>query len=144
MTPNHCLNFNINYPISSVLKDDKLGKILYFTDDLNPRRRIELDNISQYYKTPVVCADDTDACINCGLMDMLPETPPLCIDVEGTVIGGNVEHGVYAFFAGYCDAEGNMVRDYSASTNTFSVKDPNKDIYIQPELDGSHQLLYKT
>jgi len=135
VTPNHCLNFNINYPISSVLKDDKLGKILYFTDDLNPRRRIELDNISQYYKTPVVCADDTDACINCGLMDMLPETPPLCIDVEGTVIGGDVDHGVYAFFAGYCDGEGNMVRDYSASTNTFSVKDPNKDIYTQSELD---------
>lgn len=134
-TANNCLNFNINYPISSVLKDDKLGKILYFTDDLNPRRRIELDRIEQYYKKPIVCEEDEDVCINCGLMDILPETPPLCIDVEGTVIGGNVEHGVYSFFAGYCDAQGNMVRSYSASTNMFSVKDPNKDVYIFPELD---------
>ena len=53
-----CLNFNINYPISSVIKPEKLGDVIYFTDDLNPLRRIEVEDIAQYSKKGVFCQDN--------------------------------------------------------------------------------------
>jgi len=149
---NNCLNFDINYPISSILKDDKGNKILYFTDDLNPRRRLEVDFLDQYYIETEFCSSDVadpdydsdcdcgtvdrDVCINCDKLKILPEHEPLCIDVEGTVIGGNLRHGQYAFFAGYSDVNGNMMTSYLTATNTVSINDPNKLVYEQPELDA--------
>lgn len=151
--PNFCLNFNINYPISSELKDEKCGKVLYFTDDLNDRRRLELQNLTQYLRRTIFCSDnpvdpdynincdkcgilEEDVCINCDRMAIMPKHRPLCLNVEGLVNGGQVRHGQYAFFAGYSDSQGNMITDFIASTSKVSVKDPNKNIYQQPELDA--------
>ena len=152
LTGNKCLNFNINYPISSVLKDEKGNKILYFTDDLNPRRRLEIDFLDQYFVKTEFCSSDpthpdynancdcglvdVPTCINCNKLKILPEHEPLCINVEGTVVGGNLRHGQYAFFAGYSDVNGNMMTSYLTATNTVSINDPNKLVYEQPELDA--------
>lgn len=155
-TPNHCLNFNINYPISITLKDEKCGKVLYFTDDLNPRRRLELDNLSQYYTISSFCEEEDtsqtvsptagdgcdcgvkeeDICLNCNKMLVMPVHTPMCLDIQGLVDGGQVRHGQYMFFSGYCDSLGNMITDYVARTTATSVKDLNKNIYQQPELDA--------
>ncbi len=148
----NCLNFNINYPISSVLKDDKGNKILYFTDDLNPRRRLEIDFLDQYYVETEFCSDDPSSpdydpncdcgsvdrpvCINCDRLNVLPKHEPLCINVDGTVIGGNLRHGQYAFFVGYSDINGNMMTRYLSATNTVSINDPNRLVYEQPSLDA--------
>lgn len=44
-----CLNFDINYPITSIeLKHEVLGTMLLFTDGLNPPRYINLDDLEQY------------------------------------------------------------------------------------------------
>jgi len=150
--PNLCLNFDINYPISSSLKDEKCGKVIYFADDLNNDRRLELDNINQYYRTTIFCSDDPEAvdyvencdcgmieediCINCDKMSIRPKNLPLKIEVEGLVNGGQVRHGQYAFFAGYSDSQGNMITEYLTTTSKTSVKDPNKNTYEQPELDA--------
>jgi len=150
--PNLCLNFDINHPISSSLKDEKCGKVIYFADDLNNDRRLELDNLNQYYRTTIFCSDDPDApdfvancdcglieegiCINCDKMSIRPKNNPLIINVEGLVNGGQVRHGQYAAFAGYCDSQGNMITEYLTTTSKTSVKDLNKNTYEQPELDA--------
>ena len=146
LTNNSCLNFNINFPVSSELKDEKCGKVLYFTDDLNPRRRIELDNLGQYLTRTVECDPDSegcnscgtkeiDACINCDKMRVMLIHEPLCIQPEGLTTGGQVRHGQYAFFVGYSDSQGNLMTNISGATTAFSVKDLNKNTYQQPELD---------
>ena len=87
-----CLGFNVNYPISSIIKQEKCGDVLYFTDDLNPRRRIEVARTAQYFKKTVFCDDATDAecdcgkkevdvCLNCNKMNVLPNSEKLCIDI---------------------------------------------------------------
>ncbi len=59
-----CLNFNINYPVSAVIKPEKCGSVLYFTDDLNPRRRLEVDKIAQYSKKTIFCEDNAILQVN--------------------------------------------------------------------------------
>ena len=141
-----CLGFNVNYPISSIIKQEKCGDVLYFTDDLNPRRRVEVARTAQYSKKTVFCDDATDAecdcgskevdvCLNCNKMNVLPNSEKLCIDILGSVVGGKTRHGQYMFFAGYCDSLGNLVNNYVAATNSCSINDANEEIYQQFDLD---------
>ena len=150
--PNFCLNFNINYPISMTLKDEKCGKVLYFVDDLNSDRRLEVQNLTKYFRRSIFCSSvetdldyiegcdcgtiEEDVCINCDRMAIMPKHRPLCIKVDGLVNGGQVRHGQYAFSVAYSDSQGNIITDYLATTSKVSVKDPNKNTYAQPELDA--------
>ena len=135
-----CLNFNINYPISTVIKDEKCGEVIYFTDDLNPRRRIELSDLEQYYKETVLCeecdcgTEEIDVCLNCEKLLVQPNFTTPKIDFE-EVVGGNLRHGIYSFYAVYCDTNGNEMSRYMSVTPEIPIKDPNKNIYQQPELD---------
>ena len=149
-----CLGFNVNYPISSIIKQEKCGDVLYFTDDLNPRRRVEVAKPEQYNKKTVFCDDDTDpacdcgrkevtVCFNCNKLNILPNSEKLCIDVLGSVVGGKTRHGQYIFFAGYCDSQGNLVNNYTASSGACSINDENKEVYQQFELDTLTNLSIK-
>lgn len=144
-TPNLCLNFDINYPIDTEIKQDKCGTIIYFTDDLNPRRKIEVDRIDQYFEDEVPCEDD-DADCDCGL-----KTVPICINCEKLLLqkpfktpclkfdslidGGNLKHGVYSFYIAYTDANGNEMTRYMSVTGEIPIKDPNRNIYQPNQLD---------
>jgi hypothetical protein len=138
---NKCLNFNINYPISVVLKDEKCGEVLYITDDLNPRRRIEVNNIEQYFKETIPCetcscgTEEVDVCLNCEKMLVQPNfsTPEISFE---DVIGGNLRQGIYSFYIAYCDDNGNEMSRYMSVTPEIPIKDRNRNIYQQPELDA--------
>lgn len=144
LTANRCLNFDKNYPVSSQLKDEKCGKVLYFTDDLNRRRRLELDRLDQYFTRTVECEDSDEdcdcgtkqvsVCMNCDRLEVLPQNEPFCFDVS-TVNGGNLRHGKYFFFGGYCDSQGNLMSNILTQTGGVSINNKNKTIYQQPELD---------
>jgi hypothetical protein len=143
---NKCLNFDINYPISTELKDEKCGKVIYFTDDLNPIRRIEVDNIEQYFINTVQCEEeeecgecnekDVKVCIDCEKLLVFKNYSTPCIEFQGLVTGGSLRHGLYTFYIAYTDDNGNEMSRYMALTGTIPVKDPNKQIYAQPELDA--------
>jgi len=138
---NKCLGFDVNFPMSVVLKDEKCGKVLYFTDDNNPRRRVELGNTSQYYKETIICeecdcgTEEIDVCINCEKLLVQPNFSVPEIEYE-EVIGGNLKQGIYSFYVSYTDAIGNEMTRYMAVTPEIPIKDPSKNIYQQPELDG--------
>ena len=148
-----CLNFNVNYPISSIIKQEKCGDVLYFTDDLNPRRRVEVAKPEQYSTRTEFCEEGTpgcdcgrrevSVCLNCDKMSIIPKHEKMCIDVEGTVVGGKTRHGQYIFFAGYCDVRGNLINSYAASSGPCSINDLNREVYQQFELDTLTNLSIK-
>lgn len=141
-----CLNFNLNYPISSALKNEKCGKVLYFVDDLNNNRRVELENLNQYFVKDVLCEEDAECedcgvnhvpvCLNCTKLLIQPPFTVPCIDVQPILNGGNLKHGMYVFYAAYCDKYGAEMTRYMAVTGEVPIKDPAKNLYRQPELDA--------
>ncbi len=139
---NKCLSFNINNPISSELKDERCGSVLYFTDGETPRRRLELDKLDQYFIETIECeececgTEEIEVCINCEkLLVQQPYTVP-CIDYQGLVTGGSLRHGVYSAYFAYVDENGFELTRFMAVTGEIPVKDPNKTIYQQFELDA--------
>lgn len=152
-TGNFCLNFNLNYPISSEIKQDRsLGTVITFTDDINNMRRLEADNIEQYYEDETEC-DESDiysqsdvecdcgkltykTCINCEKMLVQQPFKVPCMVVASLVNGGGARHGVYEFYIAYTDGNGNEITRFMSPTGEVSVKDLNKTIYQQPELDA--------
>jgi hypothetical protein len=58
-TQNDCLNFNINYPIhKAVHRITNCSTEIYWTDGLNPRRYIDIDNIP--WKSTIIDCVDVD------------------------------------------------------------------------------------
>jgi len=131
-------NFNINYPIKkSVIKNEKCGKTIYFTDNLNPVRYIVLDKLDQYLTTgSIICGED--------------QTEPTCLDAEKLILfkryksaklvpatielGGRLKTGVYEFLIAYSDNQGNELSEYMSITNPISIFDKNNVIQTQAEL----------
>lgn len=131
-------NFSIDFPIKkTVIKNEKCGKTIYFTDDNNPPRYIILDSISQYKFT---------GGLNCGI----DERVPTCLDNDKLLIfkkynfpkltpisiqlGGRLKLGVYEFLVAYCDIEGNEISEYFSITNPIQIFDKNNVTLTQEEL----------
>lgn len=137
-----CLNFNIKYPISSHIETTKLGTSIHFTDDLSGRRKIDVDDLSKYFVKTIPCeececgTEEVEVCLNCEELLVQKPYKALKIKYEGLVIGGQVRHGHYVFYGAYTDKLGNELSRYMAVTDDIYVKDPNRVIYIQPELDA--------
>lgn len=151
--PNKCLNFNLKYPISSHLHNTKTGTNIYFTDDLNGRRKVEVDSLEQYYTKTVNCDKDyvdcdglpvpcdcgvkeIPVCINCEKLLLQKEASSPKLEYKGEVNGGQIRHGVYVFYVAYSDKNGNELSRYESPTDDIFIKDRNRSIYIQPELDA--------
>lgn len=121
--------FDITRPIrKTVIKTEKCGRVLYFTDG-NLLRRIELDRIEQYKEVGnIVCSDDelTPTCLDADKLLIFkkynhPIVKPLSISV-----GGNLLEGVYQFAIAYSDIEGNTISEYTSITNPVEIFDRNK------------------
>ena len=54
---NQCLNFDIRYPIKKVIiKNEKSGIKIFFSDNLNPPRYLDLNRLGEYaYTGTIVC-----------------------------------------------------------------------------------------
>jgi len=131
-------NFSIAHPIKfSVIKNEKCGKVIYFTDDYNPFRYIKIDKISDYFIQNVPCTDDIE--LNCIDFDDLrvfklhnfPTITP--IEIQS---GGRLEEGVYEFALAYTDEEGSEITEYTSITNPITIIDPNQ-VNKENQTDGS-------
>jgi len=138
-------NFDINYPIKSpVIKDEKCGKSIYFTDNLNPPRYINIDKIDGYFIKEVVCDDDEK--VECPIFSKMeifkkfsiPKLTPVSIE-----LGGNLRMGVYQFLVAYCDSLGNEISEYYSITNPISIFDRNNIQLTQPQLADRTNLAIK-
>jgi hypothetical protein len=120
-----CLAFDINYPIHKVVhKITNCTTELYWTDGLNPRRYLDINNI------PYILQIDSDLCdpsftdqLDCNQLKLQPNfnIPELTIvDVRN---GGDLISGTYQFAIQYCDASGNEYTSYYSVTNPTPIAD---------------------
>jgi len=130
-------NFDINFPINKIeIKQEKLGTFLYWTDNLNPFRYLNVSDVSYLFIQEVPCDDDIE--VDCPLIDKLlifPKHNRLQIEAEKIQVGGNLKIGTYEFYVAYCDLLGNEMTNYSTPTNPISIFDENNNILSQTDLD---------
>ena len=131
------LNFDINFPIKKIeIKQEKLGTYLYWNDNRNPPRFMNVSDTSYLFTEEVPCEDNTT--VECPLLDKLlifPKHNKLQVEAEELQIGGNLKLGTYEFYVAYCDLMGNEMTQYSTPTNPISIFDENNNILNQTELD---------
>jgi hypothetical protein len=121
-----CLNFNINYPIHKVVhRITNCTTEIYWTDGLNPRRYLDIDNIP--YKLifgdpscDPVYSDELD----CNQLKIQPNFSIPQLKVEEVVNLGSLVAGTYQFAIQYADASGNDLTSYYSVTNPCPIADP--------------------
>lgn len=135
----HQFNFSIDHPIyenNIQLKDEKVGKVIYFTDNLNPQRYIQLDYLDQYYKDIDPCTgDEVDACLDVDKMRIFKLFNKPCSKVDVVVEGGNLKAGMYEVILAYSDSDSNILSSWYSLTNPTPIFDKNNNILDQTNLD---------
>lgn len=122
-----CLNFNIDFPIHKVVvKTTNCNTEIYWTDGLNPRRWMDLDDL------PFVEIPDPDregsfikdiTQVDCNKLLVqpnfsIPTITPLQIEV-----GGDLEMGAYQFAFQYSNSLGEGYTSFYAITNPLGIFD---------------------
>ena len=119
-----CLNFDINYPIhKAVHKITNCSTEVYWTDGLNPRRYINIEQVP--YITTYVGDQNCDPIVtpvlDCNKLKVQPNFSIPSIEVTGTPVGGDLVAGTYQFAIQYCNASGDGYTSYYSVTNPTSI-----------------------
>jgi hypothetical protein len=119
---NPCLNFNNQ--IESTFKIlNGCDRIIYFVDNDNPDRVVNIDNI---LRNPTSHAYlDSDGNFDCSLIKLKPDLKVACVtnvDINNT--GGNLPLGVYEIILQYEDTFGNQT-DYFYGSTTIPIVNGN-------------------
>lgn len=137
-TPEKGFQFNIKHPIKKTLiKNEKCGKTIYWTDNNQVPRYVVLDKLSQYnYTGDIVCGVDqrVATCLDALKLPIfrkynLPNLSPTSIQ-----LGGRLKLGVYEFLIAYCDQLGNEISEYVSITNPIRIFDRNNVTLLPSEL----------
>ena len=103
-----CLNFNTDNPIfKTVHRITNCTTEIYWTDGLNPRRYLDLENI------PTVDI--------CNKLKIQPNFSIPQLDIVDVINGGELTAGTYQFAIQYCDALGFGYTSYYSVTNPVSI-----------------------
>jgi len=120
-----CLNFNVDHPIHKVVhKITNCTIELYWTDGLNPRRYLDINNI------PYLLAPGSNLCdpeyteeLDCNQIKIQPNFIIPQLKVVDVVSGGELISGTYQFAIQYSDAVGNAYTSYYSVTNPTPIVD---------------------
>lgn len=122
-----CLNFNKEYPIlnvvhreSGVNDDSVCGTEIYWTDGLNPRRYINLDDLP-YKEIIEDCTRIKTGEIDCSLLDVDSNMEIPCIYPETISDGGSLVAGSYQFAVQYTNKKGQAYSSYFSVTNPVTI-----------------------
>ena len=109
---NDDLNFNRLYPVRAEYKINYKGdRIVYFTDDYNPVRSINIDDV-------------TDYTANIGSFSPTYSAPIITTDVSDT--GGSLKTGAYQFFIAY--KQNDVLTSYTSLTDAdYILKSPQSE-----------------
>ncbi|XAI97387.1 hypothetical protein [Leptolyngbya phage Lbo-JY46] len=141
ISESRCLNFNIDFPVDIEYEILPCSLMLYFTDNLNQRRHLELEYENDQVKDNLVVRDfykvitgyefgdcnnpiyGTD--IDCNKMSYHPEYKRPCVDFKELTYGGNLKAGTYQFLIAYTDRRGTPLTQYFPATQNIPIKDRN-------------------
>jgi len=118
-----CLNFNIDYPIhKAVHKITNCTTEIYWTDGLNPRRFLDLNNLP-YITSPGLTGCDPIVTpeLDCNKLKVQPNFNIPQINITGVNNTGNLVAGTYQFAIQYSDASGDPYTSYYSVTNPTSI-----------------------
>ena len=122
-----CLNFNVNNPIhKAVHKLTNCTTEVYWTDGLNPRRYIDLDN-RPYITTftdDVICNPVVTEVLDCNKLNIQPNFNIPELSIIDIVNGGDLTAGTYQFAIQYANATGNGYTSYYSVTNPTPIANP--------------------
>jgi hypothetical protein len=122
-TQNDCLNFNINYPIhKAVHRITNCSTEIYWTDGLNPRRYIDIDNIP--WQSTIINCIDVDIIplmLDCNKIKMQPNFDIPQIAITNVITGGELTAGTYQFAIQYCNDDGIGYTSYYSVTNPVPI-----------------------
>lgn len=119
-----CLNFDINYPIQkAVHKITNCSTEVYWTDGLNPRRYINIEQVPYItvYGGNQTCDPAITAVLDCNKLKVQPNFNIPNLDVTDIVVGGDLKAGTYQFAIQYCNASGDAYTSYYSITNPTSI-----------------------
>jgi hypothetical protein len=119
-----CLNFDINYPIhKAVHKITNCTTEVYWTDGLNPRRFINIEQVPYItaYLTDGLCDPQITPVLDCNKLKVQPNFQIPSLDVSEIVVGGDLRAGTYQFAIQYSNASGDGYTSYYSVTNPTSI-----------------------
>ena len=121
------LNLSVDFPLKKIeIKQEKLGTKLYWDDNRNPPRHLNVSDTSYLFTQEVACQEDIQT--DCILLDKLlvfPKHSRLIIEAKSLELGGNLKRGTYEFYGCYSDLAGNEMTQYTTPTNPISIFDEN-------------------
>lgn len=118
ITEAECLGFDINYPVKFTYKLTNCGYRIYFSDDLNNDRYLDVDD-----------PNGVDGCnkpyntLDCNRINIFKEFCLPEIKVEEVTSGGNLKAGVYLASLVYTDSIGSELTDAITFTNPTPIFD---------------------
>jgi hypothetical protein len=119
-----CLNFDINYPIhKAVHKITNCTTEVYWTDGLNPRRYINIEEVP-YITTYVgdqTCDPEITPVLDCNKLKVQPNFQIPSLDISDIVVGGDLKAGAYQFAIQYANSSGDGYTSYYSVTNPTSI-----------------------
>lgn len=120
-----CLNFNIDNPIhKTVHKITNCTTEIYWTDGLNPRRYLDINNIPKLLEIgSTLCDPVYSDQVDCNQLKLQPNFSIPQIAVTDITTGGELIAGTYQFAAQYSDAAGNPYTSYYSVTNPTPIAD---------------------
>jgi uncharacterized protein (TIGR02145 family) len=127
-----CLNFNINNPIHKTVH--KIGNCkteIYWTDGLNSRRYLDIENIPYlptYDSTP--CDPILTDQLDCNQLKIQPNFKIPELEVTSVYNGGDITAGTYQFAIQYADASGNPYTSFYSITNPTPIADTRETTAI--------------
>ena len=119
-----CLNFDINYPIQkSVHKITNCTTEVYWTDGLNPRRFINIEQVPYIteYTGDQNCDPIITPILDCNKLKVQPNFNIPNLQITDIVVGGDLQAGAYQFAIQYCNASGDGYTSYYSITNPTSI-----------------------
>ena len=134
-----CLNFNIDNPIHKVVhKITNCTTEIYWTDGLNSRRYLDVENIESVYTVKPgtdVCDNQTIPVVDCNKLRVQPNFDIPNLAVVDITTGGELKAGTYQFAIQYCDSLGNGYTSYYSVTNptpiaNIQITTPNFDYIV--------------
>lgn len=143
-----CLNFSIHHPIFDIeIKDEKCGKVIYWTDGYNPQRYVMVDKALNpdddgdfwyHYHGYKTCGDDKpiERCrLACEKLRVFPLLSQPSIEPEVVEFGGSLRAGVYQFCVALCDEFGIEKTGYASLSNPIMLFD-RQDVIIRNGIWG--------
>jgi hypothetical protein len=121
----NCLNFNINHPIHKVVhKITNCTTEIYWTDGLNPRRYLDINNIPYLLQIGSTLCDPLEGdVLDCNQLKLQPNFSIPELKIVNIQTGGSLIAGTYQFSIQYSDAVGNPYTSYYSVTNPTPIAD---------------------